>query len=132
MGERRGGAACLHYFSRLFTFALRKTKLDVTEIMDAGELAWRREMEEMTKSVAQLIAQYELLRREMRSRTEENASLRARVANLEAELAEARESNLTASAGRAFGPGSEDSRKARERLNGMIREVDACIALLRS
>ena len=55
-----------------------------------------------------------------------------RVANLEAELAEARESNLTASAGRAFGPGSEDSRKARERLNGMIREVDACIALLRS
>ena len=98
--------------------------------MDAGELAWRREMEEMTKSVAQLIAQYELLRREMRSRTEENASLRARVANLEAELAEARD--LTASAGRAFGPGSEDSRKARERLNGMIREVDACIALLRS
>jgi len=57
---------------------------------------------------------------------------RAGVADLGVELAEARESNLTASAGRAFGPGSEDSRKARERLNGMIREVDACIALLRS
>lgn len=97
-----------------------------------SETAWRREIEELTHSVARLIAQCESLRREFRARGEAVVTLQARVQSLEMELAAERERARTQSAGRAFGPGSADSREAREMIKSMQREVDACIALLRS
>lgn len=100
--------------------------------MEASEAAWRREMEELTSSVARLIARCEALRRESIERKEELVALRARVRSLEGELEAERERARTVSAGRAFGPGSADAREAREMIKSMVREVDACIALLRS
>lgn len=101
-------------------------------MLDASEAAWRIEMDELTSSVARLIAQSETLRRRVRERDEEVIRLQARVQELEAELSAERTKARAVSAGRAFGPGSADAREAREMIKSMMREVDACIALLRS
>lgn len=100
-------------------------------MIEASEVAWGREVEELTRSVAQLIAQCESQRRQLLERDGEMASLRERVRSLEAELAAVKEESSTASAGRAFGPNSRDSQEAKKMIKSMLREIDACIALLR-
>lgn len=65
--------------------------------------------------------------------------LNDRITSLEQELAQLRAEAQTAQAegakqqaALAFGPNSEDSRQARRVIAQIVREIDQCIALLRS
>lgn len=100
--------------------------------MDVGEQAWKREIEALTDSVALLIARCEELRREESRQRGLVESLREEVRSLQEQLRAASASSRAEMAGRAFGPNSDNSREARELIKSMVREVDACISLLRS
>lgn len=71
------------------------------------------------------------LQREMAFRVR-IAELEAELENLREQVAQEGEARQVESAGYAFGPGSKDARAARELLQEVIREVNACISLLRS
>lgn len=89
-------------------------------------------LEELGGLMAQLAdRQLEYRRREER--------LNDRITSLEQELAQLRAEAQTAQAegakqqtALAFGPNSEDSRQARRVIAQIVREIDQCIALLRS
>ena len=98
-------------------------------VMQEGLL---QSLEELGGLMAQLAdRQLESRRREERL-NDRITSLEQELAQLRAEAQTAQAEGAKQQAALAFGPNSEDSRQARRVIAQIVREIDQCIALLRS
>ena len=98
-------------------------------VMQEGLL---QSLEELGGLMAQLAdRQLEFRRREERL-NDRITSLEQELAQLRAEAQTAQAEGAKQQAALAFGPNSEDSRQARRVIAQIVREIDQCIALLRS
>ena len=89
-------------------------------------------LKQLEGNVARLVSHVAELSERLAVLTQENETLQAELAEAREQLATSEEGRRIQSAAVALGATSSDSREARKLISQVLREIEACIALLQT
>lgn len=89
-------------------------------------------LKQLEGNVARLVSHAAELSERLAVLTQENETLQAELAEAREQLATSEEGRRIQSAAVALGATSSDSREARKLISQVLREIEACIALLQT
>lgn len=88
------------------------------------------QLSELRESVSSLIAAYRKLQDENDALKTEIEQVRAEVRRVHVEEDKLRKTNNALQVANAIGGSDEDKRKAKQRIDRMVNDIDKCLALL--